>query len=206
MHPTVKRSLLLWTLLLAALSLLLSACSMDSSPVSATNSSGGESQDYRYPPFDPNAVGDGPEPGYRFVHTGMGALGDLNSLNCDSMDASRYCAAWRSNSVSIPLVTVYIPSGVNPHSTTISITAPSGCLAVADFYPHPYQFNGWVQIRWNLDALGLPANYDYRNLVPYYVNDDGDYERMPYTLSGDRETLTLYTNHFSRYILGAPIN
>ncbi len=204
MQPNLKSNLILWIVIAAAMTLLLSACSMDSSPVSVPVEATSATQEYQYPPFDPNAAANGPEPGFRFVRM-RGGAGALDAVNCDPMQASRVCDPWRSNTVVVPLVSVYIPSGVNPTRTTIRIEAASGCVALADFYPHPYQFNGYVQIRWNLNALDLPDHFDYTSLVPYYVTDEGVYERMPYTLSYDHDTLTLYTNHFSRYILGAPV-
>jgi hypothetical protein len=192
------------SLLMAGLIALLSGCSSDSIPTTAPQYSSSMSEEFRYPELTPELLAAGPAPGYRFVTTNLEPSGTLDAVNCDSMSASRTCAAGRVNSVVIPLVTLYIPAGANPWNTVIRIVAPSGCVAVADFYPHPYQFSGPVQIQWNLKALGLPAGFDYTTLVPWYLTDTGEYVPVAYQLSLNRKILTVFTDHFSRYIIGAP--
>jgi hypothetical protein len=192
------------SLLTAGLIALVSGCSSDSVPTTAPLSSTKPSGEFQYPELTPEMLAAGPAPGYRFVTTNLEPSRTLDAVNCDSMSEARYCAAGRVNSVVIPLVTLYIPAGANPHATVVRIVAPSGCVAVADFYPHPYQFNSPVQIQWNLKALGLPAGFDYTTLVPWYLTDDGQYVPVAYQLSWDRKTLTVFTNHFSRYIIGEP--
>lgn len=192
------------SLLTAGLIALVSGCSSDSVPTTAPLSSTKPSGEFQYPELTPEMLAAGPAPGYRFVTTNLELSRTLDAVNCDSMSVSRNCAAGRVNSVVIPLVTLYIPAGANPWNTVMRIVAPSGCVAVADFYPHPYQFNSPVQIQWNLKALGLPAGFDYTTLVPFYVTDQGQCVPMPYQFSSDMKWLIVFTNHFSRYIIGAP--
>jgi hypothetical protein len=127
----------------------------------------------------------------------------LDDGDCDSMSAQGRCDPDHNRVVTLNgLVQINVSIGDLSTAELIQIIAPSGCLAVADFYPHPYQFNGPVEIIWLVGAMGLPRDFDYSTLVPFYVTDAGEYIEMPHEWRGDYRQLVVTTDHFSRYIVG----
>ena len=189
--------------LLAAV-LLVAGCSTDKTPLGpAVNSSANSTSiaaQFQYPPLA-NDLAHMPA-GYRAL---PGSATHLDDHWCDSIATSRWCRDEWTTTVQLGwLVSVRISRGDLSSDTVVTIIAPEACIAAADFYPHPYHFNGTVEITWNIRALNLPPNYDYSRIVPWYVTEDGQYVPLQYTWLYGHDYLQVYTNHFSRYILGGP--
>jgi hypothetical protein len=126
---------------------------------------------------------------------------------CGPMSASGFCTITNNNKVKINhLVEVRINRGLMPFDNTINIYAPSSCEAVADFSPHPFNFTGNIEISWKVKEFGLPANFDYSTLIPWYVDDQGNYVQVAYEWRGGYDELVVYTNHFSRYIISQRVS
>jgi hypothetical protein len=185
---------------LLLLVVLVWGCSSDYMPTSSTEQEPEQSMGTPYPPLTPENA----PAGFQFLSTNT--ANRMDDYGCDSLVTSRYCRTTNTSVVGFPwLVSVTITSGDLPRNTTVSVVVPSDCWAVADFYPHPYQFNGTIEITWNVAAMGLPANFNYDSLIPLYVNDAGEYIPMNYEWVGGHNQLIVYTNHFSRYIIGQRI-
>jgi hypothetical protein len=219
-NRTLKPSFIL-TLILPAIMmiLLLSGCGTDHTSIVGSSESITSDSEFRYPEITPEQLEAGPMPGYRFltansrgrsttdVHTSGPDMRGLSVVLCDELESSCRIRANQSGILSIPgLVIVTITQGDVTSNVTLSVVAPQGaCVAMADFYPHPYQFSGPVEIAWNIASLGLPADFDYTTLVPFFVRDDGTYEELAYEWIGNHSILKATTNHFSRYIIGQKI-
>jgi hypothetical protein len=189
-------------LLMTTVILLVIGCSTDNTPLGpaaaplqSQNTSKG---DIQYPPLTHEFLSHMPG-GYEPLSIASAQLDDF----CDSIETDRRCRVERNQTVRLrDLVSVTISRGDLSTDPVITIVAPSSCLAVADFYPHPYQFNGTVEITWNIWALNLPRDFDYSQIVPWYVTDTGEFVPLPFRWGEDHERLTVFTNHFSRYIIG----
>jgi hypothetical protein len=193
-------------LLIAFAVLLLAGCSAERSPLSPPSSSGNAApagEVYQYPPLTDELLSHVPA-GFAPLAT---ASTELDGW-CDTMRVSRWCHdETPSTTVSLGwLVSIRLTRGDLHSDTLISIVAPRSCIAAADFYPHPYSFDGTVEITWNIASLNLPRNYDYSQIVPWYVTEQGEFVPLQYTWVNGHDFLVVYTNHFSRYILGGPAN
>lgn len=184
--------------------IFVTACSVDHAPMgSGGGSDATVDMGDPYPPLTPDILARGPAAGYKFV-TIPAASSVLDALPCNKFRASRWCMTWTDQSVKIErLVEVRINRYRMPFDNRISIVAPQGCLAVADFYPHPFQFRGTVEIRWQIGEMGFPRDFDFDSLIPWYITDEGEYVPMPYEWRDGHDELVVFTDHFSRYILGA---
>jgi hypothetical protein len=195
-------STMLW-LLVAIASFLVWGCAIDTNnPAGAGGSANvsGTTASSPYPPLNEQMLRDGPAPG---VHFFQPPVPEMDDHWCDSLTQSRLCRDEFSSTVGFPfVVTVRVPDGALAHDEVITVVMPLSCYAIADFYPHPYQFQDQIEIHWMVGNFGLPRDYDYSRLIPFYVNDAGDYIEMSHQwLNGHRE-LVVFTNHFSRYIIG----
>lgn len=136
--------------------------------------------------------------GLRALNYAVTALDD----NCDSMLAERFARPHQGGSLNLQgIVRLEWLPGTLPNEMVLQIVSPARCIGVADFYPHPTHFNGYLNIVWDIRALNLPSDYNYDNLVPLYVHDDGTVEEVQYQWRGGRNELVVQTNHFSRYVI-----
>ena len=63
------------------------------------------------------------------------------------------------------------------------------------------QPNGKVKV-----IFEIPENFDPAKTVLYYVGEDGKYENIPLTISGDKKTATAELTHFSTYVLSETVD
>lgn len=63
------------------------------------------------------------------------------------------------------------------------------------------QPNGKVKV-----IFEIPENFDPAKTVLYYVGEDGKFERIPLTISGDKKTATAELTHFSTYVLSETVD
>ena len=197
-----RRNASVLVLLMTAVIMLVIGCSTDNTPLGpAANSSASKmvpKVSSQYPPLA-NDLARIPG-GFKALPA---AATQLDDHWCDSISASRMCDDSRTTTVQLgSMVSVRVSRGDLSGDTTITIIAPEACIAAADFYPHPYHFNGTVEITWNIHAFNLPRNFDYSKIVPWYVTEDGQYVPLQYSWLDGHNFLQVYTNHFSRYILG----
>jgi hypothetical protein len=192
-------------LLVLGVMLIAAGCTTDqiAPTASNTNFDSKESADLYgvpYPSLTEEMLTDGPAPGYRFLQ--LPAADMLDALPCDTLQNSRWCSRTSDNTFRIDhLVEVRIPRYRLPESATVTIISPMACQAVADFYPHPLQFTGDVEIKWYVKDFGLPRNFDYSTLIPWYVNDQGEFEQVAFEWQHGHDFLVVTTDHFSRYII-----
>lgn len=184
-------------LLVVALIVVAVGCSEFNAPTASQppESSG---ENFQYPPID-NVIANVEAAGYKVVSPRVHV--ELDDQECDTVTVSRFCR--RSNESNINLsgiVKLTVPGSALPNDMTITVVAPSECMGIADFYPHPTQFNGNVQIRWDTRDFDLPEGMDFDDIVPLYVHDDGTIEEVSFVRSENR-FITVSTNHFSRYII-----
>jgi hypothetical protein len=150
-----------------------------------------------YPAITPEMLADGPAPGYRYITSRATALDDG-----DTLVGYRWCERNANREVRINnLVKVVIPALRLQASSWVAVVAPLGYATVADFYPHPYQFSGNVEIVWDIEEFDLPEDFDYDSLVPLYLADDGTITEMPHYWNDGHDELIVITDHFSRYIV-----
>ncbi|MCB9365673.1 MAG: hypothetical protein H6506_04830 [Calditrichaeota bacterium] len=158
------------------------------------------SESTQYPPIE-GVIANLESQGYRVVMTAQTALDD-NDDECDTVIVDRYARVNQGGSLNLQgLVRLEWLPGIIPNDMTIEIVSPAHCLGVADFYPHPTQFNGYLNIVWDIGALDLPDDFDFDNLVPLYIHDDGTVEEVMHQWRGGHNELVVQTNHFSRYII-----
>lgn len=188
------------TLLVIALTVLFTACSEEyTSPLNSGAESSPPPSEFRYPELTAEMLAAGPAPGFRFLALPATALDD----GCDSASAEQFCDRGHDRNVKIDhFVEIKIFKNRMQSEETVRIVAPATCYAVADFYPHPYQFTGTVRIKWKIKDMGFPDDFDFSTLVPYYVTDSGEYLEMPHEWHGNYDELLVWTDHFSRYIVG----
>ena len=204
MDRNLRRTSIL--MLLMAAVLLVIGCATDKTPLGPAVSSSVSSNTsvvgtFQYPPLASDLAR---------IPAGFRALSfaapRLDDHRCDSIATARRCRDDHTQTLNLrDLVSVRISSGDLSSDTVVTIIAPEGCVAAADFYPHPYHFNGTVEITWNIHSLNLPRDYDYSQIVPWYVTEDGQYVPLQYAWLNGHDFLQVYTNHFSRYILGTPV-
>ncbi|RPH96050.1 hypothetical protein EHM69_02495 [candidate division KSB1 bacterium] len=142
----------------------------------------------------------GPMPGYRYLKLGPNHA--TSTLDDDPLYASRFIQAWRGGEVRISnFVRVVVPRWTLPYDVNLTITVPDPEIAAAEFGPHPLQFNGYVQIIWEIHEFDLPDDFDYDSVEAWYENDNGTFEPLQTSWDWNYAHLTVYTNHFSRYII-----
>lgn len=193
-------------LLILAGSLYLIGCSTEKFSTGADSTEAYyEDNGFTYPLLTQEMLDAEVLPGIRIARFGTARALD-NELPCDSIwDSER---VRRNDDESLDLLGVIkldIDQGLVPFTTTIRMIAPIGCLGVVDFYPHPFQFNGDVEVRWKLSELDIPEE-NWEDLVPLYWNETtGEYEQMDHEWLNNDELL-MHTDHFSRYILGQRVD
>ncbi len=185
-------------LAVAALVVFAVGCSELNAPT-ASSPTETSTENFQYPPID-NVIATVENAGYKVVSPRAQAT--LDDPNCDSIRTDRYARVNQAGSLNLQsIVRLEWTQNVLPSNMTLSIVAPSECLGVADFYPHPTFFNGTVNIVWNVSIMDLPDDFNFDNLVPLYVHDDGTIEEVQYSWRGNHQQLVVVTNHFSRYII-----
>ncbi|MCC6475976.1 hypothetical protein IT157_02890 [bacterium] len=199
--------------LTAALALMLfSACSEISSPVSST-SEDVVVESSSYPAFDDLEVAlpAGTEMIAMFEEAALDGNGNGNGngggggRGCGPVSFSQFVMASQGATLNNGRgVRVTIGANVMPFDATISITNPQSCYAIYDFYPHPFQFNSNVEVKWYLSQFILPEGITWDDLQCWYLNDSGQFEEVSWEFSQNGQFLYLWTNHFSRYIITRP--
>lgn len=140
---------------------------------------------------------------------GYEVLRSSSSLDeCDSVSVSQLCRRLLSlNLLSIlNLTQLYVQGSDLPHNQTITMVMPNTCEAVVDLYPHPFQFNGTVELRWLLPQLRYGELLNPRDIAAFYVHDDGTVELADQSWGPLNLFLTVRTDHFSRYIIARRTN
>lgn len=135
--------------------------------------------------------------GYELLHSS-------SSLDeCDSVVTSQLCRRLISlNLLSIlNLTQLWIQGNDLPHNQTITMVMPNTCEAVVDLYPHPFQFNSTVELRWLLPQLRYGQILNPDDIAAFYVHDDGTVELADQSWGPLNLYLTVRTDHFSRYII-----
>ncbi len=184
---------------------LVTGCS-NSNPVSPAEVSTGGDLVPSYPPLTGELLQSGPAAGFRFFSREMNANLD-DPPSCDSLLADGLCRPQANRTITLnQTVQLVITQGDVGENVVISAVAPNGCFEIVDFYPHPYQFSGPIEIHWMIGLMGLPEDFDYSSLVPFYVTDDGVYEEMPHEWTNNYQELIVHTDHFSRYVVAQRIS
>ncbi len=185
---------------LTALIVFAIGCSEYSAPT-ASQPTDTPTENFQYPPVE-DVIATVEAAGYHLVNP----VAQSSLDNCASVSTTRLC---RTNNVTnlhlSGIVKLRVPGSVLPNNMDITIVAPSACVGVADFYPHPTVFNGDVEITWDLDLMVLPEGAAYSDILPLYVHDDGTVEEVSFTLQNNNK-LIVTTNHFSRYILTSRVS
>jgi hypothetical protein len=97
-----------------------------------------------------------------------------------------------------------IPPGALPNDTLVTVYAENPGWAIADFGPHPTQFNATVEFWIDCIHLVYSGDFDFeRDLGMFYIPDGEDSEFVPHDFWINWRNLTAHgsTDHFSRYIL-----
>jgi len=184
-------------LMIAALVVLAVGCSEFNAPT-ASQPPETSSENFQYPPIE-NVIATVEAAGYRVI--APRAETALDDQECDTVSVSRLCRGSNVSNINLSgICKLTVPGSVLPNDMTITVVAPSTCMGVADFYPHPTQFNGNVEIRWDTQDFELPEGMSFDDIVPLYVHDDGTIEEVVFERSENR-FITVQTNHFSRYII-----
>lgn len=89
---------------------------------------------------------------------------------------------------------------------TVSVETPNPGHAIVDFYPHPYHFNGHVRIWIDLTYVVLPPGVNWWDLQMFYQDENGNLQQYWGQLDLVNHQYIAWTDHFSRYIIGARIN
>jgi hypothetical protein len=183
----------------AGVSIFLTACSEDYTALVSSNGDQTGQPEFRYPELTPEMLAAGPAPGYRIV-----PLPSEQLDACDTARASAFCHWDHSRNIVIGrFVQLTYFSGLMNSDTTLSIVALNRCVPVADFYPHSMQFSGSVRMEFKIHEMGYDRIVDPATLVVlYYHEDAGEYEPVPFTWEGNYHCMIVYTDHFSRYIIG----
>ncbi|MBU0508741.1 hypothetical protein KKH27_07895 [bacterium] len=186
------------------------ACSSDNyAPITGATDPNLPATEFQYPPLTDEVLANGPAPGFSFLPINvLDPSGSLDAGNrCDSMADCRWVERRKGKNLKIDhLVEVKIERDQLPQDTMVTVIAPVGCWAVIDCYPHPLQFSGMVEIKWKVNELNLPDDFDYSTLVPWYINDNGEFVPVEHEWRGNYHELIVRTNHFSRYIIGQRVD
>lgn len=95
---------------------------------------------------------------------------------------------------------VSIPEGAVPHDLVVTACMPDEETAIVDFGPHPLQFNGVVQIWFDVSNLNY-TDEEIESLQMWYVTEDESLEEISMNFNYGNMRAMGRTNHFSRYIL-----
>lgn len=187
--------------LLAIMAVFLSACSEEYTTPVSNEAKSEQGKEFQYPELTPEMLAAGPAPGYRFLQLPNDRTMD-SPPPCDSLSDEGLAGPRHDKTLKIDhLVEVKIRKENMPQDATIRVIAPIACYTVIDCYPHPFQFNGMVEIKWKIKDLDLPNDFDFESLVPLYVTDDGQYVEVAHEWQGNYDKLLVWTDHFSRYII-----
>jgi len=151
------------------------------------------------PPWDPRLGGPERGDGPTLVPPGMP---DLPEPVCS--------AAWvttrSSATVEVNGNGCRIPVGAMPYDALVQVCMPDPRSAVADFSPHPLDFNGTGQVFFDLDPV-MNSITDPDDLAIFYdPEDDTEAVEMPCYIDYQNNRIVGTTNHFSRYILAGKNN
>ncbi|MBU0691641.1 hypothetical protein KKH18_07485, partial [bacterium] len=95
-----------------------------------------------------------------------------------------------------------IPPNALPYDCEVSVYSENPGYAIADFGPHPLQFNEPVEIWVDMIHLVYDPDFDFdEDLRVYYVPEEGQFVEHEFWLDMSDYTVHAITNHFSRYIL-----
>lgn len=199
---------------------LLVGCSTDSgilSPLSETQNTtefrGPVSSEFirtSFPPLTEEQLAAGPAPGWEFMHMDPTAVngkpqGNLDSWwNGEPIFGSRWMQASRGGTLWVEWYGCRIPAHALPYDCEVSVYAENPGWAVADFGPHPMQFNQNVEF-W-IDCIHLVYDDDFdfnEDIGLFYIPEDGEPVMHPFWIDMSDYTVHGITNHFSRYILAS---
>lgn len=194
---------------LAGVFIFLTACSKDytSKDYTAPMGSGSESSpppsEFRYLELTPEFLEQALPPGYH-VPSLPGALDEDES---DTMAVSVWCQSDQNRVIKIThFIQLRYYRNLMSTSATIQIVMPNDRLPVADFYPHPTQFSGNVQVKFLFREMGFDETVDPETMVVmYYHEDTGKFELISFEWEGDYGAMVVETDHFSRYIVAQRI-
>jgi hypothetical protein len=196
MTRAFNRNLLFCVLSLAALVMFV-GCSLDSAsvaPQSASDQSSIEASSKT-----------GPVPGYRFVKSQWGLASNNDGSLDDGWSTSRYLRTYQGGLVVTHNIGCQIPPYALPYNATVTVNVPNPGEATVEYGPHPTQFNSPVQLFFDLNTLILPPGNSWEDLVVFYAEDNGGYDLIGGYIDYQRHLLIAYTDHFSRYIIGARV-
>lgn len=183
------------TLLISALIVFAVGCSEFNAPTASVTTD--EAISYQYPPLD-EALAAAEAAGYTVIDFARPTLDDNE---CDTVSSSRNAVIGQTVNINVAgICKLTIPGSSLPYDMVVTVVAPASCAGVCDFYPHPTQFAGNVEIRWDTRDFVLPEGIEFDEIVPLYVHDDGTIEEVSFVRSENR-FITVTTNHFSRYII-----
>ena len=190
-------------LIMAAVVMLVIGCSSDRTPTGPnTQTSSVSGTEFQYPELTPEFLEHCLPAGYKLAPS-------METLDaCDTVRASHFSQWDHQATINIDhfIEFTYFPGMMN-RDTTISIVAPNGCVPVADFYPHPTQFSGYVRMKFKIHEMGYDRVVNPATLVPMYYNENtGLCEPLTYQWEGNYQCIIVWTNHFSRYIITQRIN
>ncbi|MCB1059877.1 MAG: hypothetical protein KDB65_06590 [Calditrichaeota bacterium] len=181
---------------MSALIVFAIGCSEFNAPT-ASQSTESEISNSQYMPIE-QAIANVEAMGYRVITPKANALDDQD---CDSIITTRSARVGNGLNINISGVCkLTIPGSSLPYDMDVTVVAPSSCMGVADFYPHPTQFAGNITIRWDARDMVLPEGVSFQDITPLYIHDDGTPEEVVFERS-DNRFITVTTNHFSRYII-----
>jgi hypothetical protein len=86
----------------------------------------------------------------------------------------------------------------------VTVSTPNPGIAIVDFYPHPYHFNGCIKMWIDLSYIQLPAGRRWDELAFFYQDTNGQLIRYWGALDLNAHTYSAWPDHFSRYIIAMP--
>lgn len=182
---------------------ILTGCSVDSNPIASSNSDNSAStfavtDELSYEPYPPISHEDLATliPGYEILT--MDARATEGTLDDQT---SRFFRRTQGGTVSHRNNGISFQPWQLLQDQTITVSTPDPSLPIVDFYPHPNWFNGHVRIWIDLSHVQLPPGRQWWELVMFYVDDNGNYERYWGYVDTQANQYVAWTNHFSRYIL-----
>lgn len=206
-------TILLIGLLYLTVVFLAIGCSDNSSPLSSTDPAQPQASSLSsiLPPLTDDELQAGPAEGFSFVKVDLEQAAqvpsrrsenrlDYGDWNGPGMVSQWMTIEWGGYLYDYCGHDCWIPQWMLPYDTLVTISTPNPGWAIADYGPHPTQFNGMVEIGLCLYGVQLPEGADPRELTIWYINDDGEWEYIggefwpPYWFVAQ-------TDHFSRYIL-----
>ena len=199
-----KEKKLIQIVLCSLVILLFAGCSVDENgnlPTSASQASNASNENTPYPQWTDQEIAN-LIPGYQIL-TVDESRSDRNG-NLDDQ-ASLFIRKTVGGIVSHRNNGVQIGPWQLWEDRTITVSTPNPGMAIVDYYPHPYHFNGCIRIWIDLRTIQLPPGRRWDELAFFYVNDSGQLVRYWGQLDLYAMTYSAWPDHFSRYIISIPL-